>query len=504
MSSYQRLSALDASFLDIEDAGTHMHVAAVLLFEAAPLTVDDGALDIDRIRSFVGSLLHRLPRYRQRLAYIPIQRHPVWIDDPDFNIVYHVRHTRLPAPGNVRLLKRLAGRIMSQKLDPGKPLWELWVVEGLEAERFALIMKVHHCMVDGVSGIDVLSTILRADDDASIPETPTWSPHPVPKPGTLLLGEAMRRARTPSMLFERARDAARAPHEALASAREAASAIGQTLAAGFGGASSTPLNPVHIGPHRRFDWLSFDLAAAKSIAERTGGTVNDVVLATVAGAIARFLRGRGQKTRGIDFRVMVPVSVRPEADRGKLGNRVALMLASLPIDEPDPRQRLLRVIEETRERKRSKAGGHSGGAGSLPHGRTPAAARCDPDRDGRAMSRDRTVYSSGKGRVCPHCGMSATKCVCRANPRSSPRAETGDGIVRVRREVKGRRGKAVTTISGVPLSSDELRELAGELKRRCGTGGSAKDGVIEIQGEHRDVLVDELTARGYTVKRAGG
>jgi WS/DGAT/MGAT family acyltransferase len=147
MVHYERLSALDALFLDLEkDASSHMHVAAVLLFDAAPLRAAHGGLDMARIRAYLESRLHLIPRYRQRLAYIPLERHPVWVDDARFNLFYHVRHTALPQPGEERQLKRLCGRIMSQKLDPTKPLWEVWVVEGLADDRFALIAKTHHAM----------------------------------------------------------------------------------------------------------------------------------------------------------------------------------------------------------------------------------------------------------------------------------------------------------------------------------------------------------------------
>src|SRR4029450_5194452 len=145
-------SALDASFLEIEDESCHMHVAATLLFEPGPLATGEGGIDASRIREYIASRLHLIPRYRQKLAYIPLDQHPVWVDDPRFNLFYHVRHTSLPRPGEERQLKRLCGRILSQKLDHTKPLWEVWIIEGLADGRFALVSKVHHCMVDGISG----------------------------------------------------------------------------------------------------------------------------------------------------------------------------------------------------------------------------------------------------------------------------------------------------------------------------------------------------------------
>jgi WS/DGAT/MGAT family acyltransferase len=165
----ERLSALDASFLAVEDEGTHMHVAAVLLFEAGPLRRPDGGLDIECIREWIAARLHLVPRYRQKLASVPLAAQPVWVDDLNFNLQYHVRHTCLPPPADERLLKRLAGRIMSQKLDRGKPLWEVWAVEGLEGDRFALVTKAHHCMVDGISGIDLIATLFSPTRSVTAP-----------------------------------------------------------------------------------------------------------------------------------------------------------------------------------------------------------------------------------------------------------------------------------------------------------------------------------------------
>jgi len=141
---------MDASFLGIEDESCHMHVGAVLIFDAAPLRAPGGGIDIDRIRAAIHARLHLVPRFRQRLAQVPYERVPIWVDDDRFRLAYHVRHTALPKPGDERVLKRLVGRIMSQALDRKRPVWEIWVVEGLEGDRFALISKTHHCMLDGI------------------------------------------------------------------------------------------------------------------------------------------------------------------------------------------------------------------------------------------------------------------------------------------------------------------------------------------------------------------
>ena len=179
-SHYERLSALDATFLTVEDHCAHMHVGAVSLFDAAPLLRPDGLVDIDRMRRFIEAGIQRAPRYRQRLATIPFFNHPVWVDDAHFNLAYHVRHVSLPKPGDERLLKRLTGLIMSQQLDRGKPLWELWVVDGFEGNRLALITKAHHCMIDGVGSVELTSTMMRCDPgfEHAMREPARWVPRP--------------------------------------------------------------------------------------------------------------------------------------------------------------------------------------------------------------------------------------------------------------------------------------------------------------------------------------
>jgi WS/DGAT/MGAT family acyltransferase len=352
----ERLSALDASFLALEDASAHMHIGAVALFEAAPLARPGGGIDFDRIQRLMEAGMYRLPRYRQRLARIPLLDHPVWVDDDRFNLAYHLRHTHLPLPGDERQLKRLAGRIMSQQLDRTKPLWEMWVVEGLEGDRFAVITKVHHCMIDGVGSVELTGSVMRLtpDPDPRLEEpAPRWIPRPVPSPRQLLAGELSRRALDPLVAAARLHRALRDPRGAGDSLLDSLRGIGEALAAGLRPASPTPLN-VEIGPHRRFDWTSMDLAAVKAIRSRLGGTVNDVVLAIVAGALRKFLRRRGEAVERLDFRAMVPVNVRTRSERASLGNRVAMLLARLPLDERDPAGRLARVVRATTELKHSR------------------------------------------------------------------------------------------------------------------------------------------------------
>jgi diacylglycerol O-acyltransferase len=346
--SYTRLSALDRSFLDIEDRNTHMHVGATCVFDAGPLRKAEGGIDIDRIRSYVESRLHLLPRYRQHVAHVPLEGHPVWVDDDQFDIRYHVRHLSLPRPGCDRELKRLAGWINSQQLDRGKPLWELWVVEGLDDDRFAVIAKTHHCMIDGLAGADFLAVLLRPDDHAAIEEAPNWRPRPAPGPVRLVRDAALRRLMLP---LRAAQALAADPSGMWRNASDLLSALQETTAASLQSGSNTPLNKA-IGSHRRFDWLEFDLARVKVLKNRLGGTVNDVVLAVVAGGIRSYLLKRGVRIEpGFVFRTFCPVGIQTSQRSASGGNFVSAMLAELPVGEADALRRLERVCELTQQRK---------------------------------------------------------------------------------------------------------------------------------------------------------
>jgi diacylglycerol O-acyltransferase / wax synthase len=357
MTSYshaERLTALDASFLELEDQNAHMHIGSVALFDAAPLRGPHGGIDIERFRRLMEAGLHRTPRYRQRIGRIPMLDHPVWVDDERFNLAYHLRHTHLPVPGDERQLKRLAARIMSQQLDRGKPLWEMWVVEGVEGDRCAIITKAHHCMIDGVGSVELTGSVMRPtpDHDPRLDEpAPRWVPRPAPRPGRMLADEVSYRLRALAATAAPAR-ALRHPRATGEALIESLHGIGEALAAGFRPASPTPLN-VEIGPHRRFDWMTTDLEAVKAIRTALGGTVNDVVLTLVAGALRRFLHRRGLRVEGLDFRAMVPVNVRADVERENMGNRVAMMVARLPLAAGDPAERFAQVTKETATLKRS-------------------------------------------------------------------------------------------------------------------------------------------------------
>jgi diacylglycerol O-acyltransferase len=352
MSTYDRLSFLDASFLALESPTAHMHVAGVALFEGGSLKRPDGGIDIERIRSFIGSRLHLVPRYRQRLAWIPIERNPVWVDDQHFTLTYHVRHISLPKPGTETQLKELFGQILGSQLDRSKPLWQMWIVEGCEKDRFGLIFKIHHCMLDGISGVDLMGVLLGFSPSTEIENAPAFEPRPAPRGAQLLIDETIRRlARTARAavsvprLLEHGRSLA-------ADIGARASAVAYSLTSGWlSAASPTPLNEP-IGPNRRFDWLTLPLDDFKTIKDALGGTVNDVVLAVAAGAVRRFLiNERAFDVTGVEFRAMVPVSVRPKDRRGTLGNQVAMWLIELPIDVRDPLERFRHITEHTAKLK---------------------------------------------------------------------------------------------------------------------------------------------------------
>jgi diacylglycerol O-acyltransferase len=349
---YDRLSALDAAFLGIEDGNAHMHIGAVAIFDAGPLAAPGGGIDFERIVAGVGAAIQQKDRFKQKLKTIPGANWPVWIDDARFNLRYHVRHTSLPAPGNERLLKRLAGRIMSEELDRAKPLWELWFVEGVEGGSFAVISKIHHAMADGVAGADLLSVLMNADPDRAPKRSDGWEPRPAPTSQRLVIDELTRLARIPVSLLGVGWRALMRPREVISSVWDEAVSIGSTLEKALSPASETEFNQ-KIGPHRRFDWSRLDLAEISEVAKQLGGTLNDVVLTVISGVIRENFNARGLALRDLDFRVMVPVSVRGGDERGELGNRVSMLVVPLPLDEADPRRRHERVCAATREAKGS-------------------------------------------------------------------------------------------------------------------------------------------------------
>jgi WS/DGAT/MGAT family acyltransferase len=338
MANPDRLTGLDSSFLHLERDAAHMHVAGCMVF-------DGKAPSYPELVDQIGLRLHLVPRYRQRLAFVPFnQGRPVWVDDPHFNLTYHVRHTALPRPGAEADLKRLAGRIFSQALDRNRPLWELWLVEGLEGGRFALLSKTHHALVDGVSGVDIATVLFDSSPDpmpVSQPES-EWIPRPLPTKAQLFADALVERGTVPGEVVRGVRATLRGPRAVAKRMGGALAGVGAMAWTGLQAAPPSPLN-VRIGPHRRFTWVRGDLAEFKAIKNSLGGTVNDVVLAVVAGALGRYLRRNGHATGELVLKAMVPVSVRADVERGALGNKVAAMWAPLPVGMTDPVERLLTI-----------------------------------------------------------------------------------------------------------------------------------------------------------------
>jgi diacylglycerol O-acyltransferase len=327
-----------------------MHIGGVLIFQGPP---PDFADFLDHIRS----RLHLVPRYRQKLATPPLETgRQLWVDDPDFNIEYHVRHTALPAPGTEEQLFLLAARIASQQLDRDKPLWENWLVEGLEGDRFALISKTHHALVDGVSGVD-LATVLLDLEPTPPKQSPAalepWKPHREPSSAELVAAGVRGMVGVATGLVSRAVSAATHPATSFAGVRDAVEGVGEIAWAGLNPAPVTPLN-VEIGPYRRYAVVRHQLADYKTVKNAFGGTVNDVVLTVVSGALARWLESRGVRTEGLEMRALVPVSVRTDAHRGTLGNQLAAMRGPLPVYIHDPVSRLAFVRRAMDGLKESK------------------------------------------------------------------------------------------------------------------------------------------------------
>jgi diacylglycerol O-acyltransferase len=343
-----RLSAIDASFLAAEKQSSHMHVGGVMIFEGPPPTREETL-------EHIGSRLHLVPRYRQKLAFPRFEMgRPLWVDDPSFNLEYHVRYTALASPGDLDQLRKLTARIFSQRLDRSKPLWESWFVQGLEDDRFAIINKTHHALVDGVSGVDLATVLFDLGPvPAERPDAPEWTPNPEPSQAQLVAEGLKGLLRRPLDAGRTALEAASHPEHTVERVREAAQGLGEVAWANLNPAPETPLN-VPIGSHRRIFWVRTELTQFKAIKNSLGGTVNDVVLAVVTAALGRWLRTRGIRTEGLELRAQVPVSIRSDDERDRLGNRIAVMRAPLPVYARDPVERLRIVRESMQGLKESK------------------------------------------------------------------------------------------------------------------------------------------------------
>ena len=344
----QRLSSLDAGFLQLENDRQQMHVGSLLVFEGP-------APSYDQFAAHVTSCLDGLPRHRQRVQRMPLDlARPVWVDDPHFLLDYHLRHTAIPAPGGDEQLRNLFGRVLSQRLDLDRPLWELWFVEGLTGNRWAVITKTHHAMIDGLAGNELMEVLLDASPDATRPAPAAWRPSPPPSRLGLTASGVAGVARLP---VDAARALGGAARRGLVSpgALARAAAVRTYGLASVGRSAAAPTSVLNgpLGPHRRWGWARAELADVKRVKAAAGCSVNDVVLAAVAGGFREYLLARGEDVETTTIRSLVPVSVRTDAHRGQLGNHVTAMFAELPVAVAGPRERLAVVAHQMTDLKGS-------------------------------------------------------------------------------------------------------------------------------------------------------
>jgi WS/DGAT/MGAT family acyltransferase len=358
---YERLSKLDQAFLTFETPTTPMHVALTAIFEAGPLATRDGGVAVARVRAHVASRLHLIPRYRQRLLLVPLVKDAVWVDDPDFDLDYHVRHVSLRSPGNDEQLRDRCAEILERPLNRARPLWESWVIGGLAGGRFALLTKVHHCMVDGVGGVELLGVLLDAMASNEPSKVPPWRPRPAPGGGELVRDTMLRRGQRLLNLGRNLRPAVSDPRRSVRAIGNGIGALWSLVTSGIQRPHATPFNGP-VGRYRRTAWLSMNLNAVKALGKKLGGTVNDVALATVASGLRRTLERRRAAAKDMTLKVAVPINVRTTAECGELGNRVSVMFVRLPLDASDPIAQLRMVRDAT---ARLKGDGQSGAVGLL-------------------------------------------------------------------------------------------------------------------------------------------
>jgi WS/DGAT/MGAT family acyltransferase len=331
----ERMSTLDAGFFFVEHENVPMHLGSLAVFEGPAPAYDD-------LVALFAVKLPLVPRYRQLVRTVPMNVfRPVWTDDEHFQIGYHVRHAAVPAPGGTDQLRELAAAIFAQRLDRARPLWEAWLLEGLKGGGWALISKVHHCMVDGVGGTDLMTVMFDLSADAPRPapgSAPPWQPAAGPSALAQVVGglrDTIARpvselAGVPAVLVSRLPTA----RAVLGYARGLA-----TSARRLAVATPRSLNGP-IGPNRRWAWATASLAEVKAIRAALGGTVNDVVLAAITRGFRDLVETRGELSGHVVVRSLVPVSVRAGSEQGAITNRVSAVLANLPVGEPDPAQRL--------------------------------------------------------------------------------------------------------------------------------------------------------------------
>lgn len=349
----QRMSPLDAGFWHLEGPHASLAIASVSVFEG-PVPAYPDLLELYRRK------LPLIPRYRQVMRQVPLRLgRPVWVDDARFDLAYHVRRTAVPAPGSDEQLCGLVGRLMTQRLDRDRPLWEAWIVENLEGGRWALVSKVHHSMVDGIAGMDLLSTVLDTEPDAELPPEQEWTPAAAPGP-VRLAGSAVRDGAIVTTQLTRAA-AGSLRHPTRCGRLVAADARGLLgLAGAFRPVTATSLRgPIRAS--RRFRWVSVDLADVARVRHAFGGSINDVVLAIVSRGFRDLLCSRGEDPSPHSVRSLVPVSVRRPDERGHYDNRVSMILAELPVEFADP----VTAYRATAARMRELKASHEPEAGEL-------------------------------------------------------------------------------------------------------------------------------------------
>ncbi len=350
----ERLKARDNLFLVAESDATPMHMAAVQIVEAGSLRTPTGGVDAERLAAALAGVLHLIPRYRQKLRFPRFGGRPVWVDDPRFDLDYHVRHVRLAQPGAPEQLKRETARILELPLDRGRPLWELWIIEGLDGdEQFALLTKIHHCLLDGMGGADLAAVLASPDPDAEIGAAHPYLPRP--PPSSLELARDEWRARAQAVLdggaaltrggdfAQRARGAARRIRALQALASHALRPV-----------SSTSLNGA-TSKRRSVEWLTHSLDEVRDVKKHLACTVNDLVLATLAGGLRNHLLSRGSDPARLDLRAATPVNLRTELERGRPGNFVSSWIVPLPVGEPAAEDRLGAICRTTLALKQGRA-----------------------------------------------------------------------------------------------------------------------------------------------------
>jgi diacylglycerol O-acyltransferase / wax synthase len=349
--TYDRLTALDSSFLHLERLEYPMHVGALSVLEGGPFFNDDGRFKIEQVRDLVLSRMPLMPRFRRRLMAVPFDMgRPIWVDDERFDITYHVRHTALPKPGSWEQLVALTTRVQENLLDRERPLWELWFVEGLEDGHVAMIQKTHHSLIDGVSGVDVATMLLDLSPEFTPPVVAEWKPEPAPAPSQLLLDTIEERLTQPAEIVRSFRWLFRGPRLALEHLNERVRPM-STLVTRDAIAPRISLNARTTGRHRRLSVVRVPLTEIKEIRKGLGGTVNDVILTGVAGGLRRLLQHRAESTDDLQLRVLCPVSVRADDEHGALGNKVSAMFVTLPVDARPAVERLGAISGQTRDLK---------------------------------------------------------------------------------------------------------------------------------------------------------